>query len=468
MKMNSISNPRTWQIGALSILSAGVFYNLARAQIHPPGRDTFDIRRDATVDAVEQVMPSVVNIATKSIAPVRSVLDQWFPQIPHPQVYGEYYSLGSGVMIDETGYLLTNDHVIRGATEIAVKFNTGSEVFTAKLIASDPQRDIALLKINPPTGGKFHAIKLAREDDLLLGETVLALGNPFGLGGSVTRGILSSKTRSIPKENVKLDIPNWLQTDAPINHGNSGGPLVNLRGELIGINVAVLSEVRGELAQGIGFAVPIRIVEEALADILPTEFVRSFWFGARVKVGSYPLVVASVQADSPAGRAGLLGGDAILQVNGKVPKSFIDFGELLATNAAAEIAMTVRRGPGDKDLKLRLVPAESIFNAEMIRRRLGLSLEPLTAETAARYRVKTGDGFVVTGVMKDSPAEAAHLQNGILIAGINGRSPANLTELAKLLIEQHAGESVRLDIGVLQQVGNFNVLRQGSVELSLR
>ena len=124
----------------------------------------------------------------------------------------------------------------------------------------------------------------------------------------------------MPKEGAPLDFRNWLQTDAPINPGNSGGPLVNLRGELIGINVAVLNENMGRPAQGIGFAIPIRRVEEALSDIFPTEFVKSYWFGARVKVGTSPLVITSVQPESPAGRAGLKAGDAILQVNGKAPQ----------------------------------------------------------------------------------------------------------------------------------------------------
>ena len=126
----------------------------------------------------------------------------------------------------------------------------------------------------------------------------------------------SSKSRNAPKAGERLDIPNWLQTDAPINFGNSGGPLVNLRGELIGINVAVLHDFQGQPAEGIGFAIPIHGVLEALGDIFPTEFIRSYWFGARVKVGTSPLVVTSVQAQSPAGTAGLEAGDAILLLDG--------------------------------------------------------------------------------------------------------------------------------------------------------
>ena len=268
-----------------------------------------DIRRDATVIAVEQVMPSVVNIATRSVVPVRDPMERAYREFWHQKLFNEYTSLGSGVVIDEAGYLLTNSHVVRGANQIAVRFGTGTNDYSATLVAEDPNMDVALLKLNGKPGEKFHAIRLAREDDLLLGETVLALGNPYGLGGSVTRGILSSKSRRLPKEGEPLDIPNWLQTDAPINPGNSGGPLVNLRGELIGINVAVLNEDpsgNGRPVQGIGFAIPIRLVEEALTDF-PREFVKSGWFGARVKVGLVPADVRRRAAGEPGGPGGIEG-----------------------------------------------------------------------------------------------------------------------------------------------------------------
>src|ERR1017187_2795964 len=379
--------------------------------------ESFDIRRDATVEAVEQVMPSVVNIATKNMVPVRDPFDEVYRQFwGRRQTDSDFsYSLGSGVVIDEAGYLLTNDHVVRRADKIAVKFCTGTNVYSATVVASDPKSDVALLKLNAAPGEKFKAIQFAREDDLLLGETVLALGNPFGLGGSVTRGILSSKSRVLPKEGESLDIPNWLQTDAPINLGNSGGPLVNLRGELIGINVAVLNEVEGQRAQGIGFAIPIRRVLEALSDIFPTEFVKSYWFGARVKVGTTPLVITAVQAQSPAGKAGVKAGDAILHVNGKAPKSFIDFADLLAAGAGSEVKLDLQRGTALKEIAVQLVPEKSVFNAGMIRDRLGLNLEELTPQVAARYGVGAAEGFLVTGVEEDSQAAKAGLQRGMLV-----------------------------------------------------
>ena len=416
-----------------------------------------DVRRDATVAAVERVMPSVVNIATKSVVPVRDPFEQMQRQFLGLRPFDEMISAGSGVIIDENGYLLTNDHVVRGADQIGVKMSSGTNVYEAKVIAHNQKMDVALLKIEAPPGTKFKAIKLAPEDDLLLGETVLALGNPFGLGISVTRGILSSKSRQPPKQGERWDIPNWLQTDAPINPGNSGGPLVDLRGELIGINVAVLTEAYQRPAQGIGFAIPIRLVEEALSDIFPTEFVKSYWFGARVKVGSYPLVITLVQPDSPAGRAKLKVGDAVLQVNGKVPKNFIEFGNLLATNADADIPLTIRRGSELMDVTVRLVPQNSVFNGDMVRRKLGLDL------------AKNSDGFVITGVEDGGPADKAGLQRGMVVQAIDREAPpADLTGLAKLLYAKKKGAPVLFNVAVVEHVGNFNVLRQGTVEVAVR
>jgi S1-C subfamily serine protease len=414
-----------------------------------------DVRRDATVLAVEKVMPTVVNIATETIIQVRDPFEEFFRQFWGPyhrqQPPNSQYSLGSGVVVDEAGYLLTNDHVVRRADKIGVKFCTGTNVYSATVVASDPKSDVALLKLNAPPGEKFKA-----------------LGNPFGLGGSVTRGILSSKSRVLPKEGEPLDIPNWLQTDAPINMGNSGGPLVNLRGELIGINVAVLNQVEGHQAQGIGFAIPIRRVLEALSNILPTEYVKSYWFGARVKVGTTPLVISNVQAQSPAGKAGLKVGDAILEVNGKAPKSFIDFADLLAAGAGSEVRLALKRGTGQKEIAVQLVPEKSVFNAGMIRDRLGLNLEELTPQVAARYGVGAAEGFLVTGVEEDSQAAKAGLQRGMLVTGIDGRLPADLSAVAKLLYPKKKGDRVQLDLAMPQRVGNFNVLRQGAVELAAR
>src|SRR5439155_25473868 len=192
----------------------------------------------------------------------------------------------------EDGYVLTNLHVVRRASRVWVKLADGREI-EAKAIVGNTRRDVALLKLITKGNEKFRAVKFAQDDDLLLGETVLALGNPFGLGGSVSRGILSSKSRRPAPEGEPLYVQDWLQTDAAINPGNSGGPLINLRGELIGINVAV-----GQ-GQGIGFAIPVRRVSEALSEIHRPEIMHGNWLGIRAKSGGLPLIVTGVDATSP-------------------------------------------------------------------------------------------------------------------------------------------------------------------------
>lgn len=418
-----------------------------------------DIRRDATVKVVEEVMPCVVDILTKTEVPVQDPFERMERQIAGQQLYNDEISAGSGVVIDKEGYLLTNEHVIHDAKQIAVRFGTETNEYEATVIASNARIDVALLKLKSRPGEKFHAIKFARNDDLLLGETVLAMGNPLGLGGTVTRGILSSKNRVAWQEGERVTYRNWLQTDAPINHGNSGGPLVNLKGELIGINAQVVNQdVNGEPVQGIGFAIPIRLIEQALSEI-PTEYVGSgsYWFGARVKVGTYPLVIASVQPESPAGRAGLKVGDVVMQVNGKVPEDFIDFGNLVASNAPAEVPLTIRRGDNVSDINVRLVPVGDVFDAKMVRDKLGLTLQ------------KNSAGFGITDVESNSPASAAGLHAGMIVRAIDYQElPEDETDFAKLLYAKKSGEAVKLLIYYVQQIGNFNVPQKTWVSLQPR
>ncbi len=420
---------------------------------------------------VKRVMPTVVNIAVTetvsgndAFASLPAELQRQFRE-RFRQRRQQVTGAGSGFIIDAAGYIVTNNHVVGNADSILVVLSDGTEL-PAKLVGSDELTDVAVIKVVAPA--PLPAATWGDSKGLEVGDWVVAAGNPFGLGGSVSRGILSSKSRTVPKEGEPLDIPNWLQTDAPINLGNSGGPLVNLRGELIGINVAVLNEVEGQRAQGIGFAIPIRRVLESLADIFPTEFVKAYWFGARVKVGTTPLVITSVQAQSPAGQAGLKVGDAIMQVNGKSPRSFIDFADLLAAGAGTEATLAIGRGPARKNIGVRLVPEKTVFNAGMIRDKLGLNLEELTPQLAARYGVGAAEGFLITGVEKDSPAAGAGLQGGILVTAIEGHTPADLATAAKLLYAKQKGDRVQLEIAWQQRAGNFNILRQGAVELATR
>jgi S1-C subfamily serine protease len=406
-----------------------------------------DIRRDAVVQAVEKAMPCVVNIATESVVESRDPFEELMRKF-----YGARHSaLGSGVIISDDGYLLTNLHVVKRATRIQVKLSdaAGGGVYDVQHVyVVQPKQDVALLKIVPKKKGqKFKAVQFAKNDDLLLGETVLALGNPFGLGESVSRGILSSKSRAPARENEDLSMENWLQTDALINPGNSGGPLINLRGELIGINVAIL-----EGAQGIGFAIPIKEVREALGEMFNPE-TASRWFGARVGVDS-PLVVQSVESNSPASRAGLATGDTILQINGKAPGDFMEFNRLLREEPGLSFVLTVEHGGERRDLNVALRPFAEIF-----RERLGVDLQNLTPELVDQLGLErlggTDSGLFVARVEKGGPADDASLSKYCIINGIGRRRVRNDLEVFMALSQVAKGKTADLSFLVPRTRGDL-------------
>jgi len=420
-----------------------------------------DIRRDAVVEAVERVMPSVVNIATEEIVEFRDPFEEMLREFWRPYYRrrppNTQYSLGSGVIIDENGYVLTNLHVVRRASRVRVKLADGRE-FEAAPIVGTTRSDVALLKLDTKNKETFSAVRFAKDDDLLLGETVLALGNPFGLGGSVSRGILSSKNRRPPLENEPLDIADWLQTDAAINPGSSGGPLINLRGELIGLNVAIYRQ-----GQGIGFAIPIKQVAEALSEIFVPEVTKGFWFGARIRSGPYPLAVTSVEPGSPAEKAGLNVGDQIVQVNRSTPKDFIQCTELLSDSPRGEARLAVARQRERRDLTARMIPL-----AELIRQKIGARVQKLTRELAEQFGYEPGSGLLIADVESDGPVARAELQPGNLIAGIDGRSTTDLLSAASLLAGKKKDERTDLTVLVRQRRAGFSRVTQVTVAVRIR
>ena len=320
-------------------------------------------RRTPVVKAVAKALPSVVNIRTETVVAVRDPFARLFQDFWEPHYRGPRRdirrSLGSGVVIHPDGYVLTNDHVVRRASKIRVKFSNGRE-YDAGRVAYDQRSDLALLRIKMPAGAsvKFVPLSFARNGDLLLGETVIALGNPFGLGGSVSRGILSSKDRREPREGEVLDMANWLQTDAAINPGNSGGPLINLDGQLIGINVAVHRQ-----GQGIGFAVPIARVNETLGRIFTPEHLRGMWLGARVRLDGDRLRLARVELNSPAFKAGLRAGDTVLEVNDRPVANYIDWAKEVAGRGLARVRFKIFRGGRVVPVAVTLQAEDKVFNA---------------------------------------------------------------------------------------------------------
>jgi serine protease Do len=420
-----------------------------------------DIRRDASVIAVEKVMPSVVNIATETVIEYEDFYQRLFREFfgQHgPRQQQKEYSVGSGVIIDEDGYVLTNFHVVRRANRTQVKLWDGREYEAVPVVAT-PQRDVALLKIQAKPGEKFKAIKLAADDDLFLGETVLALGNPFGLGGSVTKGILSSKSRRPATGNEPLDVNDWLQTDAAINPGNSGGPLVNIKGDLIGLNVAVYRE-----GQGIGFAIPVRHVSEALMEFFTPEVQHLLWVGLQMKAKEGAIAVTSVQPNSPAGKAGLREGDRVVQVNGHPVTGVIQTGNLLAESADAKGTITYERGGERKTVSLRPVPFE-----RLVRQKVGIKLTELNPQQVERLGVEGGKRLLIEEVEPNSPAAEARIRPGFLLTQIDGVAVDALFNVGMVLSGHNAGDSVKLTMLVRQNLGGgYFQFQEGTVAVKVR
>lgn len=418
-----------------------------------------ELRRDETVRAIERSMPSVVNISGKTVVRRQGYLYDWWRNnwAPFYQDMPPQYSAGSGVIVDEEGYIVTNVHVVEDATEIVVTLSDNRS-YPADLVVGTRKSDIALLKIRAKPGERFVPIRFAADDDLFLGETVMALGNPFGLGGSVSRGILSSKTRRSTSQDGILDMEDWIQTDAAINPGNSGGPLVNLDGNLIGLNVAIFKE-----GQGIGFAIPVKRVTEALGEMFTPEVLRKLWLGAQFKQTTNGVSVANVEPDSPAEKGGLKQGDIVLRANSTAPKGVFALNrELINVADNRDITFQVRRGASTRNITMRMVPEENRFNAALIQKKTGLTLRQLTAQDAAKIGVKGVGGFVVADIERNSPADHAGFQRGLILEGIDGRAPDSITAAARLLASKKAGESARLTLIVPRP------LRREEVDLKVR
>ena len=290
-------------------------------------------------------------------------------------------------------------------------------------------------------------------------ETVLALGNPFGLGASVTRGILSSKNRRPLVGGEPLNFEDWLQTDAAINPGNSGGPLINLRGEMIGLDVAVFPK-----GQGLGFAIPVKQLADALSEFFVPEVTDALWLGLKVKAGPYPLHITTILPGSPAEKAGLRVGQEIVEVNGQTPRSLADFHRRVTTNETRRVTFTVL----DKGER-RSLPTQLLTLDDLVRAKLGLTLTNLTPQTAASFRVEPGQGLLIDAVEKNSPAARAQLQPGLLLTGVNGQATGDLLNAALLLSAKKSGEAVQLAVVVPRRVaGNYTELRPGTATVTVR
>jgi serine protease Do len=422
-----------------------------------------DPRRDRVVEAIERVMPSVVNIATEEIVQFRDPFEELFREFYRRRPQDTRFRLGSGVVVDEEGYILTNMHVVQRARRVWVQFADGRELEARPRIVGTLRSDVALLQLVTPededgTTPRFRPVPFAQDDDLILGETVLALGNPFGLGGSVSRGILSSKSRRPPREDEPLQIADWLQTDAAINMGSSGGPLINVRGEMIGLNVAVHRE-----GQGIGFAIPIKVVREALSEIFTPEVNQSLWFGARLRPDPERLAFSVVQPGSPADEAGLRVGDVLLTVNGRAPGSFMRAVNSIGDSPDGEVTLEIERDGVARRIQVAMPSLEFLVS-----QRLGITVQEMTPELARNFRYGVRDGLLIADVETMGPAAEADVRPGYLLAAIDGQATPNLLSAATIVAGRRPGDTVEVTVAAWRQSGRFSRLIQGTATVTVR
>ena len=471
MNSTNKTSPTLWH-KAVMLVAACLIAGCDRAPTTLSESVSGDIRRDATVAAIERVMPSVVNIRTTQLVyrddPYDKIFRRFYGLKDAPQIEERPSDIGSGVIIDEVGddgYILTNIHVVERAKRIQVQLWDGREYEAEALLATN-LKDLALLRVTRKAGDKsFKPITLAKDDDLLLGETVIAVGNPFGLGGSISRGILSSKNRRPDSGGKTLDYRDWLQTDSDINPGNSGGPLINVRGELIGINVAVYGQNEGK---GTGFAIPVKQISAVLSDFFSVEWTAKLWFGARLRGAPYPLTVREVQANSPAARAGLKIGQEVVAVNGNPVKGLGEFNLYMASKKDRKAEINVMDEGRKKTLTVEMIPMEEL-QRQMIFTRLGLKTQHLTAEQAATFAMNEKAGLLVTEVTADSPAAVAQLKAGIVLVEVDGAAVTDQITATNILGNKKSGERVLLTFKVLNRLSNgFVEARTVQIEIATR
>ena len=382
-------------------------------------------RRTPVVLAVESAAPATVNITS-----TQSVVEHGNPFLRGDPIFDEFFSrfmnppqsaaqsLGTGVIINSDGFVLTNEHVLAGATQIRVTLADGRQ-FDAELVGGDPASDLAVVKIK--TRDPLPTPKLGDSDDAMIGESVIAIGNPFGLNHTVTTGVLSAINRSIRGDGREYH--GFLQTDASINPGNSGGPLLNMDGEVIGINTAILGN-----AQGIGFAIPINRARRIVDDLIRHGEVQATWLGMwlqeltpalRQAMGSDQdtgVLVSTVFEGTPAAQSGVHRGDIVTSLDGTPLHSRREFYEIARSITVGEVAKLAVDRSGKK-LAIE-VPAERFPEAradELGQLLLGLELADRSPANAQQFGVRADHGLIVKRVVPHSAAEERGLRPGDLI-----------------------------------------------------
>ncbi len=424
--------PRLTLVGWLGV--AGVFVGLFQpAAVSAPLPGTS--RRNAVVDVVEATAPAVVSITAEQrvrtapfVSPYTFLQDFFKGMVPKQEL--ERASIGSGVVIDDQGHILTNDHVIRGATRVVATLNDDREV-ECEVIGTDPDNDLAVLRALEPLN--VTPAPLGTSSDLMIGETVIAIGNPYGLSHTVTTGVVSALHRSFKAgDQVYRD---FIQIDAAINPGNSGGPLLNILGQVIGINTAIYGG-----AEGLGFAIPVDKARRVVADLIQFGTRIPGWLGMEVEETytyasgrrEYAVVVTWVKDGGPAERAGVRVGDRLLAVD-RTKVSSLDVYESAVQQLAVGdvLQLTVSRRNAEEPLVFQVKSVK--FPVDLVKRiiaeNLGIKVVAVTPALAQRYRLSTQQGLLITEVRQKGSIARMGGRPGDVIRKVNGvvtNTPADL------------------------------------------
>ncbi len=390
-------------------------------------------RRSDIVEVVEKVAPAVVNIAAEhTVRPERSLFDGFFFGLDRRPAK----SLGSGVIIDPKGIILTNDHVISGASKILATTKGGREL-ECEVVGSDADNDLAVLRVKKG-GSALPTIHLGTSSDLMIGETVVAIGNPFGLSNTVTVGVLSALGRSVPGENQRV-YNDFIQIDAPINPGNSGGPVVNIQGDMVGVATAIIGG-----AQGIGFAIPVDRAKRIVADLVRFGHVQAVWIGLHGRTVTSRenedrprgFRVRGVEPDSPAARAGIRAGDQIVSVDHTPIDSEEAFETALSTRGPGRpMKIVLKNISGEHAVTLsgQMPPAD--YGVRLLREEIGMTVRSARA------------GLRISIVNGRSAAARAGLESGDLLLALNGTEVNEVEDVNKILARDHSRTTLWMVVG---------------------
>jgi len=403
---------------------------------------------------VSKVKPAVVKVTSETIIEQRGfgddLLDRFFNFQPRKQ---RVPGIGSGFFISSDGYLITNNHVVKDSVKVKIKTIDDKE-YTAKIIGTDPKTDIALLKVNAEN---LPFIQLGDSDKAEVGEWVLAIGNPLGQDLSVTAGIISAKGRELGISEYE----DFLQTDASINSGNSGGPLINMEGKVIGINSVILSPSGGNI--GLGFAIPSNLADKVIRDIKTKGRVVRAYLGINIQtisdsdakdldLAQSGALITGVEKDSPADKAGLKKYDLIISINGKKVKSRTDIiVTMVEANPGDTVTLVIQRDKKEQTIRVKVGEAPdserfTTFGDDSKSIDLGMVLIENSRSTARQYGLKTSIGLVIKRIDDGGAAQESGFREGDVILEVNGKEVNTIEQFRKIISAKQPGSQVMVFI----------------------